>query len=84
MNNTPWGIILSESKRKPNAQRYMKKERFGKKEKTVRCSICGKPGTRLKFGKQTIVRCTFHIKQLNKKNQEVQVNKDTFVKASEL
>ena len=62
----------------------MKKTKFGKKEKTAKCSICGKSGTRLKFGKQTIIRCKEHIQQLNRKNQEIQVNENTFVKASEL
>ena len=84
LSNNPWGIILNHGKKKPNAQRYMKKERFGKKEKTHKCTFCGMPGTRITFGKEVRTLCKDHLAKLNAKHQEVQVNKDTFKKASEL
>lgn len=78
---SPWAIINSALSKKPNAKKYMKKERFGKNEKTIKCGICGASGSRLKFGKQTVIRCSEHIKQLNAKND---VHAAVFKKASQL
>lgn len=62
----------------------MKKVKFDTKSKTKKCTFCGKPGTTIYFGKDKRTLCKFHLAKLNAKHQEVQVNKDTFVKASEL
>lgn len=61
---------IATAKRNQNQKVVMKRTRFGKKEKTAKCSICGKSGTRLKFGKQTIIRCSECIKQLNSRNDK--------------
>lgn len=86
MISDPWGIILRQAaKKKPLSQsRYMKKEKFGKKEKTKKCTYCNKPGTAIRFGKEVRTLCKDHLSKLNRKHQEVQVNDDTFKKASEL
>ena len=82
--SNPWNTLLNESKRKPQAQRYMKKEKFGKKEKTAKCTYCGMPGTRINFGKEVRTLCKVCLSKLNAKHQEVQVNDSTFVRASKL
>lgn len=78
---SPWAIINSAAAKEKNQQVVMKKTRFGKNEKTIKCGICGASGSRLKFGKQTVIRCNEHIKQLNAKND---VHVPVFKKASQL
>lgn len=72
---------IATAKRNKNQKVVMKKVRFGKKEKTATCSICGKSGTRLRFGNQTIIRCHECIKQLNSRNDK---HVPVFQKASNL
>lgn len=68
-----------QKKKKQNV--LMKKTKFGTREKTVKCGICGKPGTRLKFGKQIIIRCTDCLKKANNRNE---VYSAVFQKASKI
>ena len=84
--NNPWNHILSaENFRKTASQKtYMRKEKFGKKEKSHKCTYCNKPGTRIKFGKEVRTLCKDHLAKLNAKHQEIQVNNDTFKKANQL
>ena len=46
------------------------KVKFGKKEKTVNCSICGLSGTKIRVNNQTFKRCKTHIIQLNSRNDK--------------
>lgn len=78
--SSPWAIINQGLQKKKKQTVLMKKEKFGKNEKTAKCSICGKPGTRLKFGKQIIIRCTECLKKANNKKE---VYPAVFKKASE-
>ena len=82
--NNPWAEINKGAHKPKNQKIVMKKVKFGTKEKTAKCTFCGKSGTRIKFGKEVRTLCKFHLMQLNRKHQEVQVTKATFVKASEL
>lgn len=75
---------LAEARRTKNNKVVMKKVKFDTKSKTKKCTYCGKPGTTIRFGKEVRTLCKDHLKKLNAKHQEVQVNKDTFVKASKL
>ena len=62
----------------------MKKERYGKKEKTKRCTYCNLPGTTILFGKDKRTLCKFHLSQLNAKHEQHTISSSTFKKASEL
>lgn len=62
----------------------MKKVKFDTKSKTKKCTFCDLPGTTILFGKEKRTLCKIHLAKLNAKHLEVQVNKDTFVKASKL
>lgn len=79
--SSPWALINNGLAKKKIQRTYMKKTKFGTREKTINCSSCGKPGTRIKFGKQTLIRCTACIKKLNNKNEAYPA---VFKKASEI
>ena len=84
LSSNPWAIINRGAYKPKNQKIVMKKVKFGTKEKTNKCTFCDLPGTRIRFGKEVRTLCKIHLKKLNAKHQEVQVNKDTFVKASKL
>jgi len=75
---------LAQARRTKNNKIVMKKVRFATQDKTKKCTFCGMPGTIIFFGKEKRTLCKDHIRKLNAKHQEVQVNNDTFKKASEL
>lgn len=77
---------IATAKRNQNQKIVMKRERFGKLEKTKRCGApdCKMPGTTIKFGKEVRILCRDHLQQLNRKHEKYTVTRDTFKKASEL
>jgi len=60
----------------------MSKQKFDTKSKTVKCTYCGKPGTKIRFGKENRTLCKDHLAKLNAKHQEFQVNDLTFVRGN--
>lgn len=84
LSNNPWAFINQGAHKQKNNKVVMKKVKFDTKSKTKKCTYCNLPGTRIKFGKEVRTLCKIHLQKLNRKHQEVQVNKATFVKASEL
>ena len=82
--NNPWGFINQGAHKPKNQKIVMKKIRLGTNEKTKKCTYCGKPGIVIYFGKEKRTLCKLCRIKLNRKHQEVQVTKATFVKASEL
>jgi len=57
------------------------KVKFPKKNKTVKCSICGLSGTLIRVNNQSFKRCKTHIIQLNSKPDKYI---PVFTKASKL
>ena len=83
--NNPWAEIYKlYGKKKPNQQRYMKKQKFDTKSKTKKCTYCNLPGTTIRFGNTVRTLCKDHLKKLNAKHEDHKVTSDTFKKASEL
>lgn len=75
---------LAEARRAKNQRTVMKRQKFDTKSKTKKCGRCGMPGTTIKFGKETRILCTFHLKQLNTKHENHKVTSSTFKRASDL